>query len=278
LPERGREQLRKYERYKNAIYNYIPSKSSTLEAMAKKVEELYKRCKGKDVEEGQKARYARQNYRYYFKREIPGHQYGADGHQYGADRAVKNFVSHLRKGCLSDPLPCREMSYLASDKIPQDGGPPKLKRRRGTNVVENNNKYGTRATVDHVSCQRSSLTHKKFMMFTHEFNLKCDANIEHITKKKARTRDWFLQEALSKEVGDYVEGPLFETKDYPLQYNKEKHFEPVGEEYLKHDEWEKTESLVPCDLFCWTKKAQILKKLQVQIYPPPNQINLQHQQ
>jgi hypothetical protein len=230
--ECGREQLRKYKRYKNAIYNYIPINSSMLEAMAKEVQELYKGCKGKDVEEGQKAQYSRQNYRYYFKKEIPGHQYGADC-------AIKNFESHLRKGCLCDPLPCRQMSYLASDKIPQDGGPPKLKRRRGTNVVENNNKYGTRATVDHVSCQLSTLTHKKIMMFTHEFNLKCDANIEHITKKKARTRDWFLQEALSKEVGDYVEGPLFETEDYPLQYNKEKHFEPVGKEYLKHDAWEK---------------------------------------
>jgi hypothetical protein len=30
-------------------------------------------------------------------------------------------------------------------------------------------------------------------------------------------RDWFLQEALSQEVGDYLEGPLFEAKDYPLQ-------------------------------------------------------------
>jgi hypothetical protein len=176
-PERGREQLQKYECYKNAIYNYIPSNSSMLEAMAKEVQELYKGCKGKDVEEGQKAQYSRQNYRYYFKKEIPGHQYGADC-------AIKNFESHLRKGCLCDPLPCRQMSYLASDKIPQDGGPPKLKRRRGTNVVENNNKYGTRATVDHVSCQLSTLTHKKIMMFTHEFNLKCDANIEHITKRR----------------------------------------------------------------------------------------------
>ena len=231
-PECAREQLRKYDRYKNSIYNYIPSSSSKWEAMAKEVEELYKRCKGKDVEEGKKAQYTRENYRYYFKREIPGHQYGAD-------RAIGNFVSHLRKGCLCDPLPCREMSSLASDNKPKDGGPPKLKRRQGTNVVENNNKYGARATVDHVNRQRSSLTHRKFMMFTHAFNLKCDANIEHITKKKARTRDWFLQEVLSQELVAYVEGPLFEAEDYPLPYEKKEHFEPVGEEYLKHDAWEK---------------------------------------
>jgi hypothetical protein len=68
-------ELQKDERYKNSIYNYIPSESSTLERMAKEVEELYKRCKGgKDVEEGQKAWYICQNYLYYFKREIPGRQ------------------------------------------------------------------------------------------------------------------------------------------------------------------------------------------------------------
>jgi hypothetical protein len=67
--------------------------------------------------------------------------------------------------------------------------------------VENNNKYGAHATVDHVTYQHSSLTNTKIIMF----NLKCDGNIEHITKKEARTRDWFLQEALSQEVRDYVE-------------------------------------------------------------------------
>jgi hypothetical protein len=148
--------------------------------MAKEVEELYKRCEGKDVEEGQKAQYSCQNYCYCFKREIPGHQYGADG-------TVKNFVSYLQKGCLCDPLPCHDMSYLASNKNPQDGGPPKLKCLRGRSVVELNNKYGAHdATVDHVSYQRSSLTHKQFMMFAHEFNLKCDANIEHITKRRPK--------------------------------------------------------------------------------------------
>jgi hypothetical protein len=40
---------------------------------------------GKDGEEGQKAPYTHQNYcYYYFKREIPGHQYGVDC-------AIKNF-------------------------------------------------------------------------------------------------------------------------------------------------------------------------------------------
>jgi hypothetical protein len=78
------------------------------------------------------------------------------------------------------------------------------------------------------------------MVFAHEFNLKCDFNIEHITKKKARKRDWFLREALSKEVGDHVEGSLFEGDDeYPLEYDRMKHFEPIGEEYQTYNEWEK---------------------------------------
>jgi hypothetical protein len=78
----------------------------------------------------------------------------------GAEAAINNFIGHLEKGYFVDPLPCNEMSYLEGNKLPEDGGPPRKKQRGGTNVVEINNKYGAQATVDHVTCQQSSLTHK----------------------------------------------------------------------------------------------------------------------
>jgi hypothetical protein len=103
------------------------------------------------------------------------------------------------------------------------------------------------------------------MMFTHEFNLKCYANIEHITKKKAQTRDWFLQEgALSKEVGDYVKGPLFEAKEYPFSTTKRYILSQLARSIMKHNAWEKIDrELSSMRPFCWTKEAQILKKLQI---------------
>jgi hypothetical protein len=45
--------------------------------MAKAMEEHYKTCKGKDLEEAQKAEFKREKYRYYFKMGILGHKYGA---------------------------------------------------------------------------------------------------------------------------------------------------------------------------------------------------------
>lgn len=92
------------------------------------------------------------------------------------------------------------MSYVESDKLPEDGGPPRKKRRRGTNIVEINNKCGARATVDHVTRPRSSLTHKKFLLFTLAHNLSCDKKIEHITGKKALKRNWFVRESLRNAV------------------------------------------------------------------------------
>jgi hypothetical protein len=37
----------------------------------------------------------------------------------------------------------------------------------------------------------------------------------------------------------YVEGPLFEGEEYPLEYDRMKHFEPIDEECQKYNEWEK---------------------------------------
>jgi hypothetical protein len=46
------------------------------------------------------------------------------------------------------------MTYLESDKLPEDGGLPRKEQRWGTNVVEINNKYGAWAAIDHVTCQQ----------------------------------------------------------------------------------------------------------------------------
>ena len=75
-PELAREVLRSYQRYKNAIYNYIPSEPMELEQMAKVREEHYKKCKGKDLEEARKAEFKSEKYHYYFKMGIPGYTYG----------------------------------------------------------------------------------------------------------------------------------------------------------------------------------------------------------
>jgi hypothetical protein len=41
-------------------------------------------------------------------------------------------------------------------------------------------------------------------------------------------------------AGDCVEGLLFEGDEmHPMEYGIIKHFEPIGKEYQKYDEWEK---------------------------------------
>jgi hypothetical protein len=78
-----------------------------------------------------------------------------------------------------------------------------------------------------------------FMIFVFLHNLKCDKKIEHITGKEARSRDWFLKEALAHDVSEYVNSDPFPDEDYPLPYNLKEHSEPVGEEYQRYNEWEK---------------------------------------
>ena len=104
--------------------------------------------------------------------------------------------------------------------------------------VEINNKSGARATVDHVTRQRSDLTHKKFLLFTLEHNLACDKKIEHITGKKARRRNWFVRESLRNEVGEHVSGEMFPGEQYPGEFDESQHMEPVGDLYPQYKEWE----------------------------------------
>jgi hypothetical protein len=128
------------------------------------------------------------------------------------------------------------------------GGSLLFNLRQGRDCIENNNKDGACATVDCISWQHSSLTQKKFMVFACEFNLKCDASIEHITKRKAYKQYWFLWEALCQEVGDYVEGQLFEEEDHPLEYDIcNEAFEPIGKEYKKYNEWGKLADITEFD-------------------------------
>jgi hypothetical protein len=136
------------------------------------------------------------------------------------------------------------MTYPVGIDKPRDKGPRRLGRLRGTNPVELNNKYGEKATTGHVSRQSSKLTHRWFMIFVFLHNLKCDKKIEHITGKKARSRDWFLKEALAHDVSDYVMADPFPDEDYPLPYDPKEHFEPVGEEYQRYNEWEKIDSAI----------------------------------
>jgi hypothetical protein len=77
---------------------------------------------------------------------------------------------------------------------------------------------GAKASVDGVCRQRSLLTHKKMIIFAHAHTtLKIDANIAHIIGKPARSRDWFVREALRLKVGDYVKQEMFPSDEFPAQ-------------------------------------------------------------
>lgn len=102
---------------------------------------------------------------------------------------------------------------------------PTLASRRGTHHVENNNKYGARATVKNVTRQGSSVTHRKFLLFATKHNLKCDAKIAHLTGKKPWSRDWFIREALHHDIGHLVYSEMFPGEEYPPEIEKEKHME-----------------------------------------------------
>jgi hypothetical protein len=88
---------------------------------------------------------------------------------------------------------------------------------------------GAKASVDGVCRQRSVLTHKKMIIFAHAHNLKIDANIAHIIGKPARSRNWFVREALRLKVGDYVKQEMFPSDEFPAPFDREKHMEPIGE-------------------------------------------------
>ena len=66
------------------------------------------------------------------------------------------------------------------------------------------------------------------IMFAHAHNLKIDANIAHVIGKPARSRDWFLREALRQKAGDCVQEEMFPLDEFPAPFDKEKHVEPIG--------------------------------------------------
>jgi hypothetical protein len=67
-----------------------------------------------------------------------------------------------------------------------------------------------------------------------------DANIAHIIGKPARSRNWFVREALRLKVGDYVKQEMFPSDEFPAPFDREKHMEPIGEEYQRysHAQWQ----------------------------------------
>jgi hypothetical protein len=138
------------------------------------------------------------------------------------------------------------MSYPAkecdSSRERDRGGRKWLKQKRGTNIVENNNMRGAKASVDGVTRQRSSLTHKKMVLFAHSHNLKIDANVPHMIGKPAWSRDWFVREALCQKAQDYVKEEMFPLDEFPAPFDKEKHVEPIDKECQKftHVQWKST--------------------------------------
>jgi hypothetical protein len=78
------------------------------------------------------------------------------------------------------------------------------------------------------------------IIFAHAHNLKIDANIAHIIGKPARSRNWFVREALRLKVGDYVKQEMFPSDEFPAPFDREKHMEPIGEEYQRysHAQWQ----------------------------------------
>jgi hypothetical protein len=229
--ELAREQMYKTAQYKNSIYNFIEPDGRKI---LNDTKAGYEKLKAQDLAMAAEAATDRKSYQYFFKKEV-------FGIQRGTQRALENYYSHLLKNCQQDLMPMHEMSYEAK-KQQQDKGPSVKKRKRGTNLLENNNKQGKRQYVDqHISCQRSCQTHKKMMLFAHSHNLRCDADIEHITKKKARKRNWFVQEALQKDVGDFVDSRLFPDDEYPPTFNMFADMEPIGERYLQWKNWKEAD-------------------------------------
>jgi hypothetical protein len=59
-------------------------------------------------------------------------------------------------------------------------------------------------------------------------------NVAHIIGKPARSRDWFVREALRRKVGGYVQEETLPLDELPAPFDKEKHsWEPIDEEYQR---------------------------------------------
>ena len=123
--EVARVEMMRNERYKSSVDNYISA--ADIPETVHGIKDLYLKTKALDLELENEALKKEKGYRRYFKPEIKGIQVGTEA-------AIENFISHVEKRCFVDPLPCNDMSYPESDKLPGDGGPPRKKHRRGTNV------------------------------------------------------------------------------------------------------------------------------------------------
>ena len=229
--EAAMEAMYKIPRYKESIYNFIDIKDR--ERTAKRIEKVYETTKAMDLQYAAEAKAEGRAYKHFFQRAIPSMK------QAGTEAAINNLLEHIRKGCFADPLPPFEMSYKASNKPHKDGGPPLLKRRRGPNTVELDNLHSNRRSVGYASRQRSSLTHKRLLLYVSEHNLMCDRNIEHITGKKARPRDWYTREALQEDMGQLTGGLFDDGMEYPPPINLSECMEPIGELYQLHNQWER---------------------------------------
>jgi hypothetical protein len=109
-----------------------------------------------------------------------------------------------------------ELAANEYDPSRDRGGRKRLKRKRGTNIVESNNMRGANASVDGMKRLRSSLTRSQ-----KDGSIRA-ANIAHVIGKPARSRDWFVREALVRQkVGDFVQEEMFPVDEFlPLLIKK----------------------------------------------------------
>jgi hypothetical protein len=79
------------------------------------------------------------------------------------------------------------------------------------------------------------------VLSAHDHNLKIDTNTAHVAGKPARSRNWFIREALCQKAGDHVQEEMFPLDAFPAPFDEEMHVEdPIGKEHQKllHvDQW-----------------------------------------
>ncbi|CAB9531141.1 hypothetical protein SEMRO_3274_G346120.1 [Seminavis robusta] len=200
--EAAREAMFKLKRYKDAIFNFIPQDTSK---MSDDVWKLYEATKKLDEENRAKALLCQEGYRPFFKKAIRNHQCGGE-------QAIINLLEHIQKGCLSDPLQPRDMSYRASDKPHTDGGPPLLRRLRGTNIVE--------STISSVITE--SLTSLELLL-----DLEIGLSGKHC-----------------KDLTNLTATMFDDSIQYPPPLDMEAHMEPIGENYQLYTEWQKIDAMI----------------------------------
>ena len=217
------EELFKSKFWRKRMINFIPADRE--ESMTADIIQIYLKTRELDKDYANQARGEGKSYQYLFK------QSAHNTNTLGTKEAIDHLVSHIRKGCFSDPLPPNEMSYPTTKDRPKDNGPFIYNRKHGTNVVEAGNKHGRIATVADASRQRSELSHRRFLVYSSQHNLMSDAKIAHLTGKKARPRDWFVREALNRDLQKLTRTSIDDKAYYPPEIDLSKHQEPIGELY-----------------------------------------------